>query len=174
MSNSTEIARHIKNIAKGADKNLPIASGKTIAAIVKNITGQTCSIEYNSSKYDNVRLMVVEDEANTNITLFEPKINSKVLVACMDGTMNNLYIVKVQEISRIFFKQGDCEFEMDTQTQKFGIKNNSNSLKSILTAIVDEVLSLKLFTPAGPSGTALPTSVTTLNQVKTKINNLLK
>ena len=71
-------------------------------------------------------------------------------------------------------KENSLEIDIDTTTQKIGIKNNQIDLKDVFEDIVDALKTLKVFTPVGPSGKPLPTSITKINKIETDFKKILK
>jgi hypothetical protein len=168
-----KIAKYVKIIAHGVAKDTPVAKGNLIVGTVISITGQTCSVDYNNTLFEGVRLMAIED-VSQNVFLVTPVIGSKVLLASMDGTMANLVVIKMQEVQKFFIKQADFEFELNTQTKKCELKNADTSIGALLRGLINIVKTLKVYTPAGPSGIPLPDSITALNTLLINVNKLFK
>ncbi|MCX8018940.1 MAG: hypothetical protein N2747_00430 [Chitinophagaceae bacterium] len=172
MTHEKNIAKLIKQISHGYRERLPAGQGKTFVADVVSVDNDTCKVHYNGAIFENVRLRSVID-ADDDKFIVRPKPGSKVMIACMDGNMESLYVVKTAKLKDLEIKNGNFEIYIDLTTGKVKVRNGTVSLKSLLEEIIEEILKLKLHTPAGPSGTALPDNVTALNALKNKIQQLL-
>jgi|SRR5690606_23731174 len=106
--------------------------------------------------------------------LVTPKANTKVQILSLSGGLENMVVIKVDEVEKIEIVQGELEVVIDSTDNKVGVKNSVCSLKDLLQELADLLKQLKVFTPAGPSGTPLPDSIIAITQFETKFNQLLK
>ncbi len=140
---------------------------------VKAITGQSCTVVYGDLELTEVRLQATIN-GNTNTVLVIPKIGSSVLVGSLTGDLKELVVLKVDELQKIQVLQDGVTIEFDFTTGKLEVSNSGVSLKGLFQQLVDLLKAFKVFTPTGPSGTALPTTVTMINQFETDFKKLLK
>lgn len=150
-----------------ANPNLPITG------VVKEITGNTCTVILAGGlEITDVRLKATTDDGN--YLLMIPKENTNVLMLSSDGSVDNLTVIKCDVVKQILLKENSLEIDIDTISQKIGIKNNQVDLKDVFADIVDALKTLKVFTPVGPSGIPLPTSITKINKIETDFKKILK
>jgi len=161
-----EIRRHLKEIVDAKD-NAPFT------AKVINVADDTCSIELVSGlQIDDVKLK--SSTGSDNYLLLIPKLQTQVTVISYTGTVDNLTVIKIDEVEKIVYKQAGLDIEIDSTDNKIKIANDSVSLKDILDALTGLLKQFKVFTPVGPSGTPLPDTIVKITQVETKFNQLLK
>jgi hypothetical protein len=63
---------------------------------------------------------------------------------------------------------------IDSTDGKISISNNTVSVKDVFQQLTDLLKGFKVYTPAGPSGTALPDVVILINQFETAFKTILK
>lgn len=167
MADLTEIKKKIIEIV-GANANLPIKG------IVKTIDVNSCSVEINDDLIvTDVKLKATLNESE-NYFQVVPKVGSKVLIISLTGDLDNLSIIKVDEVERFEFKQEGLEFLLDSSDKKVMIKNGEVSLIDVFTNLSTLLKQFKVFTPSGPSGTPLPNTVTQIEGLEEDFNKLLK
>jgi hypothetical protein len=142
-------------------------------AVVKNITGDTCTITVNDLDLTDVRLKAT-DNGNADKLLITPALGSIVIVGANNGSLTDLFIVKVDDPEVITWKHGDMDVEIDSQAGTVSVKNGQVSLVDLFNSLHDIIIQLTVSTPAGPSGTPLPPTLQALSQFKTDLSNLLK
>lgn len=150
----------------GANPNLPLD------AVVKSVSGDVCSVEMEGLELSDVRLKTTADGKDNLLVI--PKIGSRVLLLSTDGSVDNLTVIKCDSASKIIFNENGLEVEIDSETGKVKLKNNTTSLKELFDQLTDILKTLKVYTPAGPSGTALPESITKINLFETDFKTILK
>ncbi|RWX00910.1 hypothetical protein [Flavobacterium cerinum] len=152
----------------GANPNHPIRG------IVTATNGQTCSVKLISGlELPDVRLKVAISDSG-DYMLITPKIGTDVLLISGDGTLDDLTILKADQVHKIEIKQGGLVVLFDSADNKVSIKNSEVSLKDIFTDQAALLKQLKVSTPQGPSGTPLPNTILAIEQWETKFNKLLK
>jgi hypothetical protein len=167
MDNLGKIKHYIKEIVK-ANSNLPIP------ATVLSVQDDHITVKLSSGlKLSDVKLKATINN-NANYILITPKVNSQVLLLSLSGGMDNLTVIKIDEIEKVRFIQGDLEVLIDGSDKKVSIKNSDCSLVDALTDLVTALKALKVFTPVGPSGIPLPNSILAFEAFETKFKTLLK
>lgn len=166
MDRLKELKKNFRALV-AANPNLPID------AVVTAVDKDTCSVVLPSGlEVEDVRLNSVAD-GETYIVVI-PRIGSEVLLLSSDGTVDNFSVIKVNRASRVLYKDEGLEVELDGESQKVQIKNDSTSLKDLFQDLSTLLKNFKVFTPSGPSGTPLPTIITSLNNFEIKFKSLLK
>ena len=150
----------------GANPNYPIDG------IVKSIQGDTCTVEIDGLELSDVRLKATADGSDT--LLIVPAVDSNVLLLSSDGSIDNLTVIKADKAQKIIFNENGLQVEIDSTDGKVSIKNSSISLIDVLQGLATLLKQLKVYTPAGPSGTPLPDSLTAINQFETNFKKILK
>ena len=154
--------------ALGQNPNLPIT------ATVVSIEGDTCTVKLLSELVlSDVRLTATSDEAEDYFRVI-PKEESEVILMSQTGTLSGLFVVKVNQVKSIDYKQNGLEFSLDSTDKKLLLKNDSTSLYEIMSELTALLKGLKVFTPAGVSGVPIPHTITKITQVETKFKTLLK
>tara|TARA_R100000278_G_scaffold70220_1_gene55579 strand:- start:282 stop:785 length:504 start_codon:yes stop_codon:yes gene_type:complete len=167
MADLTEVKKLIREIV-GANPNLPIP------ATVLSVDGQRCKVELKSGlKLTDVKLKATINNS-ANYILVTPKVGSKVQIMSLSGNLDNMTVIKVDEVEKIEIIQGDLEVVIDSTDNKIGVKNSVCSLKELLQELADILKQLKVYTPAGPSGTPLPDSILAIEAFELKFDQLLK
>lgn len=164
-----EIKKQLQEVV-GANPNYPIV------ATVTKVEGETCSIKLVSGlSLSDVKLSATVSESD-NYLLLEPAVGSDVLVLSGDGTLMNLYVIKVDQIAKFKFSQNGLTVDFDSTDKKVKIENESVSLKKLFDDLVNIITNLKVnvITEDAPSGTITPDVVALLNQFSTSVNGLLK
>jgi len=141
-----------------------------------SVQGETCTVQLVSG------LVVSDVKINASVTesedylILEPAFNSEVLMLSGDGTMSNLYIIKVNEVAKFKFSQSGMKVEFDSLDHKIKIENGTVNLKDLFTDLATILSSLKVavVSVGAPSGTITPDVVTLVNAFSTKVNSFLK
>lgn len=142
-------------------------------AVVKSIEGESCTIVFNNIELDEVRLKAtINGEANKII--IEPKVGSMVLVGSLTGDLKDLAVLKVDEVAKLHYLQDGLEVLIDSTDGKVKIANETTSLKNCFQSLTDLLKEFKVFTPAGPSGIPLPTTMVSITAFETEFKTLLK
>ncbi|MWB92992.1 hypothetical protein GON26_01335 [Flavobacterium sp. GA093] len=152
----------------GANSNLPI-TGKVIS-----IEGESCTVQLISGlKVSDVKLKATINEQD-NFILVTPKEGSSVIMLSSTGDLENLTVIKADQFEKMEINQGGLNILIDSNDGKVSIKNDSVSLKEILSDLSELLKNIKVFTPMGPSGNPLPDSIQAIVNFETKVNQLLK
>lgn len=166
MDKYKQLGQNIRAIV-GADPNLPIDG------VVRSIEGNTCTVELSDGfEVSDVRLKATTD-GNDHL-LVVPKIGSTVLMISTDLTVDNLTVIKSDQSSKMIFNENGLTVEIDSTDGKVKIKNAETSLFDIMQDLSTLLKQLKVYTPAGPSGTPLPDSIMAIQQFETKFKKILK
>lgn len=165
---SDKHAKLKENIRKivGADPNLPIDG--TVTAV----NGDTCSVMVNDFEISDIRLKATADGSDNLLII--PKVGSRVLMLSTDGTIGNLTVIKCDVAERIFYNENGLLVEIDSTTGKVKLQNEDTSLRSLFEQLTDLLKTLKVFTPAGPSGFPLPATIVKIEQFETDFKTILK
>ncbi|EGV44244.1 hypothetical protein BZARG_791 [Bizionia argentinensis JUB59] len=186
MADLGDIKKLLREVV-GANPNLPIP------ATVISVSGDTCKVKLNSGlELTDVKLKATSN-GDANFVLITPKANSQVLLLSLSGGLENLTVIKVDDVEKLEYQQDGILVQVDSTTPKVlvkvaeqleiladgtdykvSVKNNAASLVDVMQDLADLLKQLKVFTPAGPSGTPLPDSITAITQFETKFKQLLK
>lgn len=169
MGRESEIKKALKDIV-GANPNYPIVG--TVLAV----DGEVCTVQLSSG------LVLSDVKINASVTdsedylILEPAFNSEVLMLSGDGTLANLYIIKVNEVATFKFSQLGMKVEFDALEGRIKIENGAINLKDLFTDLATIINSLKVgvVSLGAPSGTITPDVVTLVTNFSTKVNALLK
>jgi hypothetical protein len=164
-----EIKKKLQEVV-GANPNYPIVG--TVTAV----DGETCSVKLVSGLVlSGVKLSASITDAEDYL-LFEPAISSDVLMLSGDGTLSNLYLIKVDQVGKFKFSQGGMKVEFDSTDKKVKIENDTVNLKDLFTDLATILNSLKVSVVAvgAPSGNITPDVVTLVTNFSTKVDALLK
>jgi hypothetical protein len=151
-----------------SDKMMPLFN-----AILKSVQGESCTVEVDGLEIDEVRLKATIN-GETNKLIIEPKIGSMVLVGSLTGDLKDLAVLKADEVGRLIYQQDGLEILIDSTDRKVRIKNQEVSVYDLFQALVDLLKQFKVYTPAGPSGTPLPDTVTAITTFETDFKKILK
>lgn len=164
-------AKEIKSLIReivGARPNLPFT------ATVIAVQDETCTIKMAGGlELTDVKLSATVDESE-NYYKVSPKEGTKVLVVSLTGDLDNLTVIKIDEANVIEFKQNGLNVMFDSTDKKVLIENENVNLKDLFDDLKTLLMQFQVYTPAGPSGTPLPTTITSLQQLSVKVNQLLK
>jgi hypothetical protein len=167
MDTPAEIKALLKKIV-GANSNLPI-TGEVVS-----VQGESCTVKLVSGlELTDVKLKPIIS-GQKDFILLTPKVGSSVIMLSSTGDLNSLTVIKADQFEKIEIAQGGLAILVDSADSKISIKNDQVTLKEIWTDLVAVLKELKVHTPMGPSGTPLPDSVLAIQNVETKINQLLK
>ncbi|WP_435138922.1 hypothetical protein [Formosa sp. A9] len=167
MPDVTEIKRLLREIV-GANPNLPIP------AKVLNVAGDVCTVELKGGlQLSDVKLKATSNE-NESFVLVTPKVNTMVLLLSLSGKLDNLTIIKVDEVEKIELVQGDLKVLVDSSDNKIGIENGSCSINELFQDLTDLLKQFKVVTPSGPSTALTPETLLAVEQFEIKFKTLLK
>ena len=112
--------------------------------------------------------------------LITPVKGSSVIVSKLSGLDSNSYViilfsevesVRVTMNNHILILDKDG-LSVDLSSGKIELKNNQESLKSLINDLVSEIMKITVTTGTGPSGT--PINITQLQQISQRIPKLFK
>lgn len=167
MDKPSEIKKLIKQIVN-ANTNLPIP------ATVLSVTGDHCKVKLKSGlEISDVKLKATITDGG-DYMLITPKVNSAVLLLSLTGDMDNVTVIKVDNIAKMEFVQGNLKLAVDSEDNKVLVKNEDTNLYDLFDKLTTILKEFKVFTPVGPSGTALPPVLLKIEQFETKFKQLLK
>lgn len=169
MDKLAKIKKALQEVVN-ANPNYPVVG--TVTAV----DGETCSVKLVSG------LVLSGVKINASVTgsadylILEPAINSDVLMLSGDGTLSNLYIIKVNEVAQFKFSQSGMKVEFDGLDKKIKIENGTVNLKDLFTDLATILNSLKVVVVAvgAPSGTITPDVMSLVSDFSTKVNSFLK
>ena len=142
-------------------------------AEVIEVSQSSCNIKIGELTLTNVKFFS-QSSSSGNI-IFLPKVGSKVTVVdYSSGNLRDLQVISSDQITSIKFIENGLTIEFDSNTKKIDIKNETISLKDLFQSLTDIIKQLTVATPAGPSGTPLPPTISSLTQFETSFKNLLK
>jgi len=167
MNEIAEIRERILRIA-AAGRN---AGAVVLTAEVLSVYGASCDVKLGELMLTGVRYFSQTTEAG-NILLM-PKVGSMVTILA-DQDLRDLQVIQADKITSVKFEENGLVIEYDSVSGKVDIKNGQVSLKGLFQAVADIIKQLTVPTPAGPSGTPLPTTLTKVTQFETSFKQLLK
>lgn len=165
MDKIKQLKKNVQAIVR-ANPNYPIDG------VVKSVQNDTCTVEIEKIELSDVRLKATADGEDNLLII--PKVGSRVIMMSVDGSVDNLIVIKVDAASKIRYNENGLEVEIDSTTGKVKVKNESTSLKELFQQLTDILKTIKVFTPAGPSGNPLPDSMIKINQFETDFKTILK
>lgn len=143
-------------------------------ATVKKLKDNVCHVQSLTSEKDffKCRLNAIETNQGNRFKL-TPIEGSTVVIGVFPNN-EKAVILAVSEVLKLEYVKDDLEFIIDGTENKVSIKNETTSLKTLMKDLATIIKKLKVFTPAGPSGTPLPTTITAVEQFETNVTALLK
>jgi hypothetical protein len=114
----------------------------------------------------NVRLRASIDNLE-GVTLI-PKIGSTVLVGAI-GNSDNWVVLAHSEVDKVIVVSGAARFEMNNG---FLLKHNNETLKAVLSDLVNAIQGITVTTAQGPS--SAPVNGMVFSDIVTRINALLQ
>lgn len=169
MSKAAEAKKLLQQILN-FNPNFPITG------VVTEITGTTCSVKLAGGLVvTDVRINATVSDELDSLTL-EPAIDSDVLMLSGDGTLRNLYIIKVDKVANFIYCQDGLKIEFDSITKKVKIENGTVNLKDLFASVANIIKALKVgvITEGAPSGVPVADTLTAVADFETQFNNLLK
>jgi hypothetical protein len=143
------------------------------------VRGEVQSVQDDTVQVQFPGGLVVEDvqllsrRGTDNYMIIRPKPGSQ--VTCIgDRHYDNLFVIAVDETDEVEYKYGDMLVRISGPDQKVKVENGTTSLKEILDELVSIIEGLKVYTPVGPSGTPLPDTISRLQLLSQKINQILE
>lgn len=143
-----------------------------IFGTVKSIQGDTCTVSVNGLELSDVRLKTTADGAAD--LLLVPAENSRVMMLSTDGSIDNLTIVKMDKVDKILSANGSFKMEIDLVGGKIGMRNSTTGLYELFNQLQAILKNLKVYTPTGPSGSPLPTSIVAIAEFENDFKTILK
>ncbi len=144
-----------------------------INAEVVSVEDESCTVKIDELIIDEVRLKATIN-GSSNKVLIQPKIGTMVLIGSLTGDLKDLAVLNVDEIEKLLYEQDGFKIEIDSTDKKIKIENDQVSLKDLFQSLTNLLKQFKVFTPAGPSGTPLPTTISSLTQFENNFKKLLK
>ena len=161
-----EVKRLIREIV-GAVPNLPIQ------AVVTKVENFTISAKIGELEIDNI-LLKTQVENNDNFMVQRPKIGSPVTLLSVDGTLNSLQVVKINEVEEFEYHHNGLTVKLDGKDGKLIVKNETVDLYQLMSDLAAIVKQLKVYTAVGPSGTPLPDTIAQVTKFEQDFKQLLK
>lgn len=144
-----------------------------IDGIVKSIENDTCTVELsNGFEISDIRLKATADESDS--LLIVPEVGSRVLMLSMDGTVDNMTVIKCDSADKLIYNNGNLHLEIEKESKKILVKNDQVNLYNIFSDLAELLKQLKVYTPMGPSGTPLPDSILAIEKFENDFKQILK
>lgn len=160
----SKIAQQIKGIAKDTAR-----IDTCLVCEVTSVDDTTCSAEYDGFELEDIRLYAIID---TSLCVLKPKVGSKILVASIDGSIENLYVLKCQEYETVRYQVEQTSLQIDSGG--VSIQKGSESLRALMLDFITLIKSLKLATPAGPTTQIVYPTALQIQQLENRVKDLLK
>ena len=169
MDKIAEIKKKLKEVVS-ANPNYPIIGNVTA------VDGESCSVVLvGGLELSDVKLSATVTES-ADYLLLVPALGSDVLMLSGDGTLSNLYVIKVDQVAKFKFSQNGLKVNFDSTDKKVSIENESGSLKDLFSDLANILTNLKVavITEGAPSGTITPDVLALVTDFSTSVNSLLK
>ena len=161
-----EIKRLLRQLV-GFVPNLPIIG------TVKSVKDDYCSVELiGGLVLEDVKLKATI--GNEEYLKLIPKVDTSVVMLSLDGSLNNLTVIKMDEVEKVEYKQNDLEIIADSTDKKVSVKNDNCSLLEVMQDLSELLKDLKVFTAVGASGIPLPATQAKITQFENKFKSILK
>ena len=128
----------------------------------------TCLAADDGLEY-KARLSAVINNESEKFFLF-PKVGSKVLIACIEEDLHQLYVAKYSDIEDFQLKIADSILVMDASG--FNFKKENESLRSLVLELIDGIKKMRFTTNFGPTINLI--NIADFEAVETKFKSLLK
>lgn len=142
-------------------------------AVVKSIQEDSCTVDFDGLEIDEVRLKAAIND-NENKLIIEPAIDSIVLIGSLTNDLKDLAVLRVDEVSRVIYKQDGLDILIDSTDKKISVANETVSVYGLFQSLVDLLKQFKVYTPAGPSGTPLPDTIAAITAFENAFKTILK
>ena len=163
-----------KQLKKNIQKIVGLKPNYPINATVSAISGKTCSVKLSGGLEITDIKLTATTETGTDYFIMVPKVGSDVMMISSDGSIDNLTVIKCNQVESFSYSQNGLSIDIDSKTKKISLKNNEVDLKDIFADIVDALQTLKVFTAVGPSEVPIPTSMAKINKIETDFKKILK
>ena len=149
-----------------------------------------CTVKLGEMELTKVRLFSQPTEAGN--LLLKPQVGSMAIIADLSkGDLRDLVVIQADKLDTVQYLQGELTVLIDGANGivkiengltllvdgadgKLSVFNDSKNLKDLFVSLKDIIQTLTVSTPAGPSGTPLPPTLTKLTTFETDFNSLLK
>ncbi len=139
-----------------------------ITGTATEVTDTSCTLTREEApELHGVRLNGIDDELESYATIV-PKEGSEVLVGIVEGQKTEGVVLRCSEVEKVIWKCGDTALTFSAGGYK--MERSSESLKALLSDILDAINQLTVTTSAGPSGT--PINAPAFSQIKQRLNDL--
>jgi hypothetical protein len=154
----------IKLLAGNGDRrSLSVgASGAGIVCKIKEVDGLNCVCEPVDGSADIMDVRLVADDAEDGFVLV-PAVDSYVVVEMINATAG--YLGMVSKVTEVYWKSGTAEHSMTSSGHL--IKKDDDTLKEVLTLIVESVQQVVVMYGNNPDYVKLAEALL-------KINNILR
>jgi hypothetical protein len=171
MDKTAKLRESLKDFFKSEFSQMVFAVAKVVS-----VEGETCTVEIEGQKIFKVSdVRLKPTTGNTYNMLITPKTGSYALIASISGDLRDLQVLSADEIDKIEITQENMQIKLDAEAGTLSIENNDVSLFDLFTEITSLLRTkYKVYTPAGPSGLALPDTIAALNAFETNFKKLLK
>lgn len=167
MNRLEEIKESIRHIAGANDQ-----TGIVFTAEVVSATETTASVRFGDFIFSGVKLFSIEAAGGL---LVKPKAGSTVTVLDLSqGKYRDMVIIKCDTPESIKMEINNLKVDFDGVNGKIGMTASGKSLLDLMNSITTIIKGLTVSTPAGPSGTPLPTTLQAVTQFETDFKQFLK
>ena len=172
-------------VRKIIEKSTPITITEgTVKSVDK--AARTCDVERDDlPELFDVRLTATLEPGDDVATIF-PTPGSRGLVALVEGQPTDAFMLSATDIEEVAVRIGESEMAInkDVIRAKIGtsefemgkdglILKHDESIKDVLTKIVDAMMAITVTTAQGPSGTPI-NAPTAMQPIKLSINKIFK
>ena len=167
------------------EKSIPITVTEGTVKSVDKVK-RTCDVERDDlPEIFDVRLAATLEPGDDDLIVF-PKEGSRCLVALVEGQPTDAFMLSATDIEEVVLRIGESEMiiNKDVIRAKIGtsefemgkeglILKHDESIKDVLTKIVDAMMAITVTTAQGPSGTPI-NAPTAMQPIKQSINKIFK
>lgn len=157
-------------------------------AEVLSVQAKTCTVSLIASNLEIEDVRLSADSQASNGLVLKPKVGSIVLVGCVFNQLSDLFVVQYAEIESLTYTQNgntirsdssgvllkNDSVEIELASGKVGIKNAGTDLKTLFGDLITLLNGFVVITSQGPSTAVSPTTLSSIAQLQTKVNSLLK
>src|SRR5690625_481321 len=111
MDRVTEMKRRLMETVRMDER--VILSGTVVSTQT-----DTCTVKVDDIELSDVKLKATANDVQTLLLI--PTIGTNVMMISTDGSIDNLAVIKCDQIDKVIAKNGDFEMEIDLKSSKIG------------------------------------------------------
>lgn len=136
-----------------------------VTGTVKDASDTSCTVaRVDAPDLLDVRLNAFDDDLQSYVTIV-PAVGSVVLVGAVDGQSQDRVVLSTSEVEKVIWKCGETRLVFDQGGWE--IARQGESLKKILTDLIDAITQVTVTTGTGPSG--VPINLPAFTAIKQRL-----